>query len=169
MRRLIFTVYGLPVAQARAGRRHFIAGGRACSQTFDPAKSKNWKQDVRLQVLAELRKAGDVPTAHEGPVIMDLFFYLPRPKSLPKRVVHHLKKPDKGNLEKGVEDALKGLIWRDDSQVIDGRVRKQYGDPPRVVIALQLFDATEPEGKYFSMADERRTAHVPHPEALHPV
>lgn len=102
-----------------------------------------------MQVLAELRKKGEVPTAHEGPVAMDLFFYLPRPKSLPKRVVHHLKKPDKGNLEKGVEDTLKGLIWRDDSQVIDGRVRKQYGDPPRVVIALQLFDATEPEGKYF--------------------
>jgi len=163
MRRLIFTVYGLPVAQARAGRRHFIVPGkggaaRACSTAFDPAKSKNWKQDVRLQVLAELRKAGSVPTAHEGPVVMDLFFYLPRPKSLPKRVKHHLKKPDKGNLEKGVEDALKGLIWRDDSQVIDGRTRKQYGDPPRVVIALQLFDAAEPEGKYFSLTEQRGEA-----------
>jgi hypothetical protein len=44
--------------------------------------------------------------------------------------------------------------------VIDGRVRKQYGDPPRVVIALQLFDAAEPEGKYFSIAKERMAFHA---------
>ncbi len=144
---LVFTVYGVASAQARAGRHHFLVprGGKMVptSMAYDPAKSKNWKQDVRLQVLAELQRNGAVPTTHDGPVVMDLFFYLPRPKSLPKRVKHHVKKPDRDNLAKGVKDALKGVLYRDDSQIMDGRICKQYGDPPRVVIGVRMLDQSE--------------------------
>jgi Holliday junction resolvase RusA-like endonuclease len=143
--RLLFTVYGAPVAQQRHRERNFIVqtpkGLRACSQKYDPKESRSWKQDVKAQVLEQLGASlpGYVPVAlHDGPVVLDLFFYLPRPKSLPKRVRHHVKKPDRDNLEKGVKDALKGILWRDDSQVVDGRTRKMYGDPPRVVVAVRL-------------------------------
>jgi len=137
----IFTVYGVPVAQARAGRRHFIAGGRACSQAYDPGKSKSWKQDVKAQVIAQMvadKRGAMLAAVHKGPVVLDLFFYMPRPVSLPQKYRHHIKKPDRDNLEKSVKDALKGILWKDDSQVVDGRTRKVYGDRVCVVIAVRM-------------------------------
>jgi Holliday junction resolvase RusA-like endonuclease len=139
--RFVFTVYGIANAQSRAGRFHYIAGGRAQSRAYDPKKSSNWKDDVKTQVLAQMETStrGKMLSAlHAGPVVLDLFFYLPRPKTYAKKKRHHIRKPDRDNLEKGVKDALKGIIWKDDSQVCDGRTRKMYGDPPRVVIAVRL-------------------------------
>lgn len=138
---LTFVVYGIANAQSRAGRFHFIAGGRATSRAYDPRKSKSWKDDVKMQVLNQFvtnERGAALAELHAGPVVLDLYFYLPRPKSLPKKIRHHIKKPDRDNLEKGVKDALKGLLWRDDSQVVDGRTAKMYGDPPRVVIVAKM-------------------------------
>jgi len=36
---------------------------------------------------------------------------------------------DWDNLGKGVCDALTGLAWKEDDQVVDGRVRKRYAGP----------------------------------------
>ena len=72
---------------------------------------------------------------------MQLYFHLPRPKSLPKRVVHHVKKPDADNLAKAIKDAMRGVVYKDDSQIVELIVRKQYGDPPRVVIAVEEIHA----------------------------
>jgi Holliday junction resolvase RusA-like endonuclease len=131
MSRLVFTVYGSPVAQGRP--RFARIGGFV--RTYDPSKSKNWKQDVKAQVLQQL--GGAPPALLEGPLELQVVFHLPRPKSLPKRVTHHVKKPDCTNLVKGIEDALNGILWRDDSQLVDVSLRKVYGDPPRVVIGIR--------------------------------
>jgi Holliday junction resolvase RusA-like endonuclease len=129
-----FVVYGIPVPQARAGRQHYLdAVGDPHSKAFDPSKSKDWKNTVGWQVRSEYHGK-----PHLGPVVMDCYFYLPRPKRLPKKYQFHTRKPDLDNLLKAVKDALKGIIYKDDSQVFDGRTRKLYGYPPRVVIALQL-------------------------------
>ena len=54
-------------------------------------------------------------------------FYLPRPKSLPKRVTEHTKKPDLDKLLRAVLDACTtGGVWRDDSQVATIHARKVY-------------------------------------------
>lgn len=140
MRPIILTVYGTPVAQ---GRPRFARIGNGV-RTYDPEKSRDWKQGVRLQALEQLRKDGPVPTVYEGAVRMEVHAYLPRPKTLPKRIIHHTRKPDADNVAKGVKDALKGVIYRDDSQVIELLVRKSYGDPPRVVIGLQAVDEATP-------------------------
>ena len=137
----IFTVYGVANAQSRAGRFHFIAGGRAKSRAYDPPKSRSWKDDVKSQVLAQLNeytRGKMLKSLHAGPVVLDLYCYLPRPKTFKNKKRHHVRKPDRDNLEKGIKDALKGIIWKDDSQVCDGRTRKMYGDPPRVIIAVRL-------------------------------
>ncbi|MBE0568913.1 MAG: RusA family crossover junction endodeoxyribonuclease [Deltaproteobacteria bacterium] len=147
--RLIFTIYGDPVPQQRAGRRHFIAGGKPMSQAFDPEKSRTWKQDVKDQVLRQLEQQGlRGQPLHDGPVEMFLWFYLRRPESIPKKVKRCFKKPDLDNLEKAVKDALKGIVYTDDGRVDDVRKGKLYGDPPRVVIALRLLprDAEEAAG-----------------------
>ena len=41
-------------------------------------------------------------------------------------------KPDIDNLEKLVKDAMKGIIYRDDSLVVGVHKLKQYAEPPGV-------------------------------------
>jgi Holliday junction resolvase RusA-like endonuclease len=147
MTRLIFTIYGDPVAQARAGRRHSISGGKAMSQAFDPTKSRTWKQDVKHQVLDQIAKMSPRPPVHDGPVAMALFFYLQRPASIPKKIKRNFRKPDLDNLEKAVKDALSGIIYTDDGRIDDVRKVKRYGSPPRVVIGLELLPADAEEGE----------------------
>lgn len=46
-------------------------------------------------------------------------------------------KPDADNYLKGVKDALKGVIWKDDSQVVDAFVRKRYSSRPRIEVKIK--------------------------------
>lgn len=152
MNRQIFTIYAQAVAQSRAGRKHylFFDGNetRAASKAYDPVKSASWKNEVRMYVISEMNRQGMSRKVHTGPVVLDLFFYLPRPKTLPKKIRYHVRKPDRDNLEKGVKDALKGVLYKDDAQVFDGRTRKEYGDPPRVVIGVTLIDQDDALGDF---------------------
>jgi Holliday junction resolvase RusA-like endonuclease len=45
-------------------------------------------------------------------------------------------KPDVLKLARAVEDALTGILYRDDAQIVTEVLRKRYGDPPRVEIRL---------------------------------
>lgn len=124
-----FTVYGLPVAQ---GRPKFYRRGKQVG-CYDPAKSKAWKSEVRRFALERGAKI------QEGPLDMTLYFYLPRPKSLPKKVRHHTRRPDLDNYCKSVLDALKGVFYRDDSQIICLIARKGYvqnGEQTGVVVQV---------------------------------
>lgn len=106
-------------------------------KTYDPAKSVDWKRTIVAQVLSQL---GGQPEIHEGPLALEMHFHLTRPKTLPKKVTQHIKKPDCDNLLKAV-DALKGILFRDDSQIVRIEATKQYGDPPRVIIAVEEVNA----------------------------
>jgi Holliday junction resolvase RusA-like endonuclease len=47
---------------------------------------------------------------------------------------------DWDNLGKGISDALTGIAWHDDEQVVDGRCRKRYGEPgeaARTVVTIR--------------------------------
>ena len=47
------------------------------------------------------------------------------------------KKPDCDNVLKIVADALNGIAYKDDSQVVFASVSKQYADTPKVIVTLQ--------------------------------
>jgi hypothetical protein len=62
-------------------------------------------------------------------------FYLPRPKALPKKRTAHLKAPDIDKILRGFLDAITGIVFRDDSQVVEVIAMKRYaaeGDAPHV-------------------------------------
>lgn len=64
-----------------------------------------------------------------GPLRVDAEFVFPRTKGQtwkrkPMPRMRHAKKPDRDNLDKGLLDALTGVIWLDDAQVCDGRIAK---------------------------------------------
>lgn len=133
MNPIAITVLGVPVAQ---GRPKFFRKGNHVG-AYDPKKSRDYKADIKAQAIEQIRGYDSMPPLFEGALAMEVCAYLPRPKTLPKRVVHHIKRPDADNIAKGCKDALKGVIYKDDSQIVELRVRKEYGDPPRVVIGLQ--------------------------------
>lgn len=59
-----------------------------------------------------------------GPLAVRLVFHLPAPKQR-KRVLP-ITRPDVCNLQKGVVDAMNGVLWVDDSQVVELVVAKVY-------------------------------------------
>ena len=118
-----YFIRGNPVPQGRA--RAFTRPGMKGVRFYDPGASKDWKGLVRDQVLAQSpEKIGT------GPISIKAEFRLKRPVSLPKKVLHHVKKPDLDNLIKAVKDSLKGICWADDSQIVHyGDMTKKYAEP----------------------------------------
>lgn len=45
--------------------------------------------------------------------------------------------PDVDNYLKAVCDALNGIAWIDDAQVVDGQSIKHYGERPQVIVAVK--------------------------------
>lgn len=59
-------------------------------------------------------------------------------------VIRPTKKPDMDNIVKIVADALNGVAFRDDSQIVDCMVRKFYSDSPRVEITIENIKEVNP-------------------------
>lgn len=51
-------------------------------------------------------------------------------------------KPDSDNVAKAVYDALNGVVWNDDAQVVDGAQRKRYAETPGLRVFVTV--ATPP-------------------------
>lgn len=130
-----FEVVGLPLPQGRARARVVQPyGQRAYARFYDPPRSANWKQTIMLQALP-YRPA----KPSERAIFLRLTFRMPRPKSLAKRVSQHTKKPDLDNLVKAVQDALRGVFYRDDSQIAELQAVKRYSPTPGVTVAVSDF------------------------------
>lgn len=132
-----FTIYGEPVAQGRP--RFSTAGGFV--KAYDPAKSGDYKKYVKLAAMEFAPK-----TLMEGPIKLKLTVYRSMPGYLsksPKKAaaaeageILPVSKPDVDNYLKGVKDALKGVIWKDDSQVVDAYAKKRYSAKPRIEVKI---------------------------------
>ena len=123
------TVYGHPVPKARA-RTVRTKNGKTVS--FTPKKTASWEDSIRAQALSSRPEQ-----LLDGPLVMEATFYLLRPKSRPKRELYPDRKPDLDNLVKSVKDALEGVIYTNDSRIVDEVTRKRYGDPPRVEVTIR--------------------------------
>jgi Holliday junction resolvase RusA-like endonuclease len=144
---LTFTVYGNP--QPRGSKTAGFSKGRTFMRDSNP-KSYPWMRDVAQAAGIAMRNADGFPVAYElmrGALRVDVDFYLPRPKghfgsgknagnvkaSAPSRPI---TKPDKGKLERGTLDALEGVVYANDAQVVEGDSRKFYGEPARCEIRI---------------------------------
>jgi Holliday junction resolvase RusA-like endonuclease len=132
-----FTVYGEPVAQ---GRPRFSTHG-GFVKAYDPAKSGDYKKFVKLAAMEFAP-----PALLEGPIKMKLIVYRTMPgylSKVPKKAaaaeageILPTSKPDVDNYLKGVKDALKGVIWKDDSQVVEVYALKRYSARPRIELKI---------------------------------
>ena len=59
---------------------------------------------------------------------------------LPSAPIAPIVKPDLLKLARAVEDALSGLVYKDDAQIVREILDKHYGEPARVEIGLYRLD-----------------------------
>lgn len=138
-----FTVMGDPVAQ---GRPRFARRGKFVS-TYDPPKSKSFKETVKWQAI----ECGANKKLLEGPLKLTLVFRFQRPKGhsgkkglRPSAPAYHITKPDLNNLTKGVEDALEGICYARDQQICESYQRKEYADNgsvPSILVTIEEIEA----------------------------
>lgn len=84
----------------------------------------------------------------DGPVRLEWIAWFPIPQSAPKKrkaamflnEIRPTVKPDADNILKVIMDALNGLAWGDDKQVVEDAGWKFYGDDPRLVITISEVD-----------------------------
>jgi crossover junction endodeoxyribonuclease RusA len=120
---ITFTVIGH--AQPQGSTKAFMPkGARYPVVTSDNPNLKGWRLFVAHEAQ---RHAGAGPMSGGVRVMLD--FALQRPKSLPKRTSQHLKKPDIDKLARAVLDALTGILYHDDSEVVRLEVTKRYAAP----------------------------------------
>jgi len=114
-------------------------------RVYTPKRTREYMATIRDQVLLSL---GDValPYFEKGlPLRVDVDFVLKRPQNVSikkhgKGLVWSPKRPDRDNLDKAVLDALTGVLWYDDAQIVTGRIRTLYaevGGPPRVCMSVE--------------------------------
>ena len=132
-----FTVPGEPVAKGRA--RAFIRAGKI--NHYTPPKTVAYEKLVRLYATQAMH--GRQPLT--GPVALTVtaYFSIPNSWSLKKQreakhgIIHHTKTPDLDNSIKSVQDAINGIIWVDDCQVIQIQASKRYARDPLVLVTVE--------------------------------
>lgn len=135
---------GIPKGQPRPRAFARIDSvGRAKARVYDPGTAEAWKSAV---VVAGASARPKQPI--EGPVSVVMYFMMPRPKRLyrkkdPAWGIPCPSKPDWDNLAKGTLDAMTADgWWRDDAQIVDARVSKNYhekdGAPGAMITVAEL-------------------------------
>ena len=51
--------------------------------------------------------------------------------------IRPITRPDTDNISKGIKDALNGIVYPDDKQIVTEHIEKWYSDTPRVEIEIE--------------------------------
>jgi Holliday junction resolvase RusA-like endonuclease len=141
---LTFSVYG--VAQAKGNMRALLVKGMKYPVVTDSNRSaKSWSQLVAQQASVAIQQLPDGDRAVlDGAVRLTVAFYLPRPKKYQKRglPVACLTAPDWDKLARAVGDALAGVAYHDDRQIVEAVIGKFYADVDDAPHATVRVEAT---------------------------
>lgn len=133
---LFFTFEIEPVPQLRP--RVSSRGGYV--RVYDPPKVKQFKSLLRSLAVNQCTRPPLL-----GPLSVSLTFYRPVQKSISqsereRRLSNESKpvvKPDTDNYIKSTLDALTGVLWHDDSQIVKIVGEKRYGDHPKITVSVK--------------------------------
>ena len=125
-----FYVMGTPVAMPRP---RVVRTPNGKTRTYNSSKSTTYKQMIKIHAKNAMNKAHKSMT--EQPLKMELTFLFKPPKSYSKKKLlavtkgelRYTKLPDADNLAKTVMDGLNRVLYKDDSQIVELVVKKEYG------------------------------------------
>ena len=134
-RSLTFTVLGTPAPQgsfraaySAKSKRAFVI--QSCKRTMP------WRQEVAAKAEEAMSHSDQrLVGIFTGPLKLTAFFYMPRPKGhygkkglRPSAPPFPDKKPDLSKLVRAIEDAMTGIVYVDDAQIVSYDVEKLYSD-----------------------------------------
>lgn len=133
---VVFTVEGQPHGK---GRPRFRRAGNFVATYTDP-KTKTYEQTIK----AWAQRAMGSQKPLNGPVSVDLYIRVGVPASFSKKrsdaclrnIERPTKKPDIDNVIKSYLDAMNGIIYVDDTQVIRVSAKKGYSSVPGVDVCV---------------------------------
>ena len=134
-----FTVDGEPKGKARA--RTVRNGDKVHS--FTPKSTAEYEKLVKVSYLST--ESRGIWFDNE-PLSINIIAYFQPPKrftkadreKVAKGVIFPVKKPDADNIAKIICDALNGVAYRDDAQIVDCHITKRYGEP-RVEVMIKEY------------------------------
>jgi len=132
-----FKVDGTPVPK---GRARYARRGNFIS-TYTPEKTRTYETLIKDSAIEAMGSSEPLET----PVSLYLYIRVPIPKSCTKKRLEAIdngsekptKKPDASNILKSVEDGMNGVVYHDDSQIINIHVTKVYSSLPGVDICVK--------------------------------
>lgn len=134
---IVFSLPGKPIPQARPRAFRLGAGVRIVSP-----KGGSTRGDLAQAFLEMARTVEDGEwKPWEGPVRLQVLYEFLGPKTVWEGK-EMLTKPDLDNLDKMVLDALNGVAFRDDSQVVTKTSTKRYGVSERTTVQLHFYHPT---------------------------
>ena len=134
--RITFAVPGVP--QPAGSKRAFPFqkkdGELGVAVSDDNPKARDWKATVAWTAVAA-RNAAGLYVLLDGPLRVAFDFELPRPKgqfgkdglSRKSAPPYPIGRPDLLKLARAVEDAMQGVIYRNDSQIVMEQLQKRWG------------------------------------------
>lgn len=142
---IYFTAYG--EAKPGGSKTAFAfrrANGSVGANVVDSCKTtKSWQH-----VVATAAREVYQGELLEGPLYVGMKFFKPRPKGhfnskgevKPSAPRYPTTRPDVLKLARAVEDALTGVVWRDDAQIVCETIIKLYGSPARVEVWIRMME-----------------------------
>lgn len=104
--------------------------GRAIVVDASGKKGKQWRESVSHN--ARLAMGANPPFI--GALQMTIIFHMPRPQKhylksglRPDAPEYHITRPDCTKLLRAAEDAMTGIVYEDDGQIVEQTVKKTYG------------------------------------------
>ncbi|KKL13006.1 hypothetical protein LCGC14_2530040, partial [marine sediment metagenome] len=93
-------------------------------------------KDVKTAVAMQW----NTPLIEEGAVSVELLFLLPRPKTVKRKYPTSRFSGDGDKLVRAIFDSMTGIVYKDDSQVVDHIAKKRYADDcePGVWITVSM-------------------------------
>lgn len=135
MASITFTVSGQPFGKQRPRHNRFT------NTTYTPDKTKHREQEIAIEYK---RNYGGYRFPTDSYLVLSVTAVMSIPKSASKAAKEEMKqmkrlptvKPDGDNILKLVADALNGVAYDDDKQIIGMYVLKIYGDTPETRITI---------------------------------
>ena len=132
-----FAIDANPVGKQRA---RYVKRGNFV-QAYTPEKTRTYEALIKDAAKQAMGSSDPLET----PVSLYLYIRVPIPKSCTKKRLEAInngsekpiKKPDASNILKSVEDGMNGVVYRDDSQIVNIHVSKVYCSNPGVDICVK--------------------------------
>lgn len=136
----VFDIEPKPQLRTRA------AFQRGHIHVYDPVVTRHFKKQLKELAKVKMKERHQLP--FDGPLVVIIRVYRAMQKSTPKRELadklsgrlRPFVKPDVSNFIKSIEDAFNGVIWQDDSLIVQEFSEKYYSNHPHIEIEVYNFD-----------------------------